>query len=170
MSKPKEQIEELQNILVAEADAYRQLITLTETERIALQTENLDSLTAVTEEKQKLLEQVSAWEQVRTKVVSHLAQEFDLAPDISLLDLITHLDEAMAQKLSAIRAEFIQLVEQLLTLNHGNQLMLQTGLVRVESTFDYLSVLAAPRNNSYTATGSSATASQGGGNMLNWQA
>lgn len=170
MSKPTQKIEELQNILEAEARAYRQLIHLTQTERTALQAENLDELSAVTEQKQKLMEKVSAWEQVRTKVVAHLAREFNLSPDTSLLDLITHLDDTMAQRLSDIRTEFIQLVEQLLTLNHGNQLMLQTGLVRVESTFDYLSVLATPRDNNYTATGNATTASQRAGNMLNWQA
>jgi len=67
MSESAQRIEELQNILVAEAEAYRQLITLTQTERTALQKENLDSLTSVTREKQELLEKVSAWEQLRAK-------------------------------------------------------------------------------------------------------
>jgi len=99
----------------------------------------------------------------------HLAKEFNLPSDISLLDLITHLDDAVAKKLSDIRNEFIQLVEQLLTMNHGNQLMLQSGLVRVESTFDYLSTLATPCDGSYTANGSSHTHQNVGGNMLNRQ-
>jgi flagellar biosynthesis/type III secretory pathway chaperone len=172
MSTSVKQIEELQNILVAESEAYQQLITLTQAERSALQKEDLDNLTSVTQEKQELLEKVSAWEQVRATIMAHLANEFGLPPDVSLLDLITHMDESVADTLSDIRNEFIQLVEQLLTLNHGNQLMLQTGLVRIESTFDYLSTIAAPRNSSYSANGNSATPTrqQASGNMLNWQA
>jgi flagellar biosynthesis/type III secretory pathway chaperone len=169
MTTPTTGIEELHSLLNTEAEGYQQLLALTRVEQTALKEENLVTLTAVTQDKQAVMDKLARWEQAREKLVSVLAAQLNLPPGASMLELIAHLDEAVAARLLEMRNRFINMVELLLTLNHGNRLMLQTSLARVEATFDYLSSVAAPPDGSYTAKGSAHTQNQAAaGNMLNW--
>jgi flagellar biosynthesis/type III secretory pathway chaperone len=164
-------MEELHKVLSNEAETYRQLVDLTQREREALQKESLVDLTEVTHNKEVLMGNLVKLEQLRGQVVTALAKDLNLPAGASLLDLINHLDETIAQKLSTLRQEFINLVEQLLTLNHGNQLLLQSGLAHIEATFDYLASVVTPADGNYTARGGTQPQQQTTtGNMLNWQA
>ncbi|MCG3210096.1 MAG: hypothetical protein FOGNACKC_03725 [Anaerolineae bacterium] len=162
-------IEELQSILTHEAGGYRQLVALAQREHEALRQENLVQLSAAVQDKESLLPQLKKWEAAREQLVTRLAGEFHLPASATLSDLIDRLDEAMARKLSALRQEFVTLLEQLLRLNQTNQMMLQAGLVRVDATFGYLASLAAPSNGHYTPRGASQSQSSAG-QMLNWEA
>jgi flagellar biosynthesis/type III secretory pathway chaperone len=163
-------VEMLHTILSDEAEAYRQLVQLARREHTALQHENLPELVTATRDKEVLMAKLGQWEQKREQLVAHLAKELKLPYGATLSDLIVRLDDTIAHKLSALRQEFVNLMEQLLTLNHSNRLLLQAGLTRVEATFDFLASIAIPADGSYTATGGSHVQSQAAaGNVLNWE-
>ncbi|MEW5960292.1 MAG: flagellar export chaperone FlgN, partial [Chloroflexota bacterium] len=144
-------VEELYKVLSNEADTYRQLVAATQRERLSLQEENLIELSMAAREKEVLMKGLVTWEKTRQHIVATLSEELKLPIGASLLDIILQLDDALAQKLSSLRQEFIKLVEQLLTLNHGNRLLLQTGLARIDATFEYLASLATPTDGNYSA-------------------
>lgn len=164
-------VDALHKALLAEAEAYKKLIALVEREKPALQRENLAGLAELIRDKEALMEEIVQRERAREQLVARLAKALALPETISLSDLITHFDELTAQKLSALRQGFIDLVEQLLILNHGNRLLMQSGLDRVEATFDYLAAVVAPPDGNYTARGANRPQKQlTAGQMLNWQA
>jgi len=162
--------EQLYHLLSKEVDGYRELVNLTQREHTALKEQNLSELTTVVQGKERILLRLKQWEQAHEGLTSQLVEEFQLPLTATLSDLIACLDSAIAPKLMELREEFVSLVEQLIKLNHGNQLMLQAGLVRVEATFNYLASLATPTNGNYTAGGPKTLPSQATtGNVLNWE-
>ncbi|GAB4428677.1 MAG: hypothetical protein Kow0031_08970 [Anaerolineae bacterium] len=163
-------VEQLHTVLANEADGYRQLVAFTRQEQAALKQANLTDLTAVVQQKESLLATLQGWERTREQLVARLAQELGLPPAASLTDLLGKLDQSIAAKLAGLRNEFVLLLEQLLQLNQTNRMMLQAGLVRVDATFDYLAMLAAPPTGHYSASGSDRPApALGGGKVLNWE-
>jgi flagellar biosynthesis/type III secretory pathway chaperone len=164
-------VEQLHTVLANEADGYRQLVAYTRQEQEALKQANLADLAIVVQSKEKLMVTLQMWESTREQLVARLAQEFGLSPTTSLTDLIGKLDQTIAAKLTALRNEFVLLMEQLLLLNHGNRLMLKAGLVRVDATFDYLASLAAPPVGQYSSNGHGhqPPAAIRAGHVLNWE-
>jgi hypothetical protein len=160
---------ELQNTLTKEASGYRKLVELTRREQEALRTNNLVDLAVMVQDKEELLPQLQQWEANREQLVAQLAGEFQLPVAATLTDLIERLDGAIAQKLAALREEFVNLVEQLIRLSHANQMILQAGLVRVDATFQYLASLTATKPAHYSANGAGPSSPQTG-NVLNWEA
>lgn len=161
-------VEKLHQLLVCEANGYRQLVALAQRERAALRAENLAELAAAVQHKESLLPQLKQWETAREQLVARLRQDLQLAATATLGDLLERLDGAIAQKLTVLRTEFVSLVEQLVQLNHGNQLMLHSGLARVDATFGYLASLAAPPDGHYTPRGGGPVQTPTG-NVLNWE-
>ncbi len=176
---PSSTAEELQNVLASEAAAYQRLVELTQCERTALQVGTLVELAATIRDKEAILESLARLEQTRERITAQLSQELKLPAEVSLPDLITRLSEVslnangavegngIAHKWIALRREFINLVEQLITLNQGNRLLIQAELACVDATFDYLGRINAAPDGQYTARGNS-HAQPAAGNVLNW--
>jgi len=163
-------LETLYATLVAEAEDYRQLVAVTEREREALLGNNVTDLNTAIKAKQSLMSHLTRWAEKREQMTLAIAQELNLPANASLTDIIVHLGETIAQKLIAVREEFIDLMEQLITLNYANKLILQSELVRVDSTFDYIAAMAAEPNSNYSAPGANSfAANNASGNILNWQ-
>lgn len=167
---PPSSLESLQQTLTHEIEDYRQLAALTHQERVALQSGNLDDLIATVGAKESLLTRLSTWERNRQQLIAHLAAILKKPASITLSELLTFCDDNIAQKLSALRQEFIALVEQIRGLSQGNQLLLQAELVRVDVTVNYL--LAAITPGGYQPVhmaGNPAPKLPVAGNMLNWR-
>lgn len=177
MTEETRGVEELQQVLAAEAELIRHLVALTEQERAALQMDNLVDLAAITREKEAVLHRLAEREGVREQIVGRLVELLKLSPDVSLPELLFHLDQltGFPARLKAEVADLHQAVvtsmEQLLTLGYGNRSILETGLARVNATFDYLAaVIAPPEAGAYTAKGQNqAKPEAAAGHMLNWQ-
>jgi hypothetical protein len=169
-------VEELYNILKLEAESYRQLIILSQHEQVVLQEENLTGLLTTVREKEVLREQLVQWEQAREEIAGNLVDELRLPATVSLSELIGHLDTRVSlpqrgiiEKLSGLREELINMFEQLIAINYGNQLLIHSGLARVHATFDYLTSLVASSNGNYTHGGQNQKGQAVSGNVLNWQ-
>jgi flagellar biosynthesis/type III secretory pathway chaperone len=160
--------EDLYHALDGEVEACRELVALTQRERLALQADNLDDLAAATQHKEALARSLARWEQVRERIVRRLLEELRLPAGASLSEIIAQTDGAIAHKLVTLRQELAGLMEQLLTLNHGNRLLIQAELARVEATFEYLARVAAPPDGHYTANGNRRSPAAAG-QALNWQ-
>ncbi|NJN92588.1 MAG: flagellar protein FlgN [Anaerolineales bacterium] len=163
-------VDTLHHNLVNEVEDYRQLLSLTQCEQIALQSGNLTDLTATTEAKISLLQRLADWEKKRQQIMAKLAEKLKLPAPPSLSELIAFCDETVAEKLATLRQEFINLTEQVYLLNQGNQLLLQTELVRVNATVNYL-LSGTSAGVGYTTNGISAhlTPPSSAGNVFNWQ-
>jgi flagellar biosynthesis/type III secretory pathway chaperone len=161
-------LEALYQTLSNEVDGYRQLVTLTQSERVVLQTGNLSELMAKIQGKESLLSRLAQWEQARRRIMTSLAERLAL-PVASLSDLLVYCDETIGPKLSTLRQELITLVEQLRSLDQNNQLLLQAELVRVNVTLKFLLSDLAP-DGQYVANGASlAPRLPVTGNVRNWQ-
>lgn len=170
MLTSSEKVEALHQILTKEAATYQQLIEITQRERIALQEEDLVDLETTFRDKKNLIVLLNDWEQNREQLIASIAQELQLPATTSLSELISHFDKAIAHKLSKLRQEFINLVEQLLSLNFGNQLLLRGELDRIDATFDYLALATVPVEGNYTSNKDRRIQKQAAtGNVLNWQ-
>lgn len=156
-------LDALHQTLVSEVKDYRQLVTLTESEQIALQNGNLIDLMATTQGKESLLNRLAQWEQARQRITASLAERLQL-PAASLAELLAHCDQAIGQRLLALRQEFVSLVEQLRALNHSNHLLLQSELVRVNATLNFVLTTFAS-DGPYGQNSRPPIA----GNVLNWQ-
>lgn len=161
-------LDALYQTLTGEVEDYRQLIHLTQREQTALQNGSLADLLATVEGKENLLNRLAQWEQARQRIMASLAQRLQL-PAASLLDLLAYCDGSIGQKLAALRQEFAGLVEQLRSLNQSNQLLLQTELVRVNATLNFVLAIAA-FDGPYSTRGTSQNTSlPAAGHVLNWQ-
>lgn len=178
MTTPSKNAEALYNVLRDQAQAYRQLIELAWQERTALEANDIAQLADITCSKEYIAEKLFHWDEARVKITAHLAEQLKLSTAAPLSDIVSQFDEVnfplqqeIKQGLKDIRQEFVKLVEQLLMLYHGNRMLLEAGLVRVNATFDYISSASLPSNGQYTAKGRNHVPSQAtAGNVLNWQA
>lgn len=163
-------IDSLHHTLANEVEDYRQLLSLTQREQVALQRGSLTDLVATTEAKTSLLQRLADWEKIRQHIVIKLAEKLKLPVTPSLSHLITCCDETVAEKLNTLRQEFISLAVQLRLLNQGNQLLLQTELVRVNATVNYL-LSGTSMGVGYSTSGISAHLAPppSAGNIFNWQ-
>lgn len=168
---PTSAIDNLHHTLANEVEDYRQLLSLTQREQVALQHGSLTDLVATTEAKTSLLQRLADWEKMRQQIVIKLAEKMKLPVTPSLSDLITFCDETAAEKLNALRQEFVILTEQLRLLNQRNQLMLQTELVRVNTTVNYL-FSGTSMGSGYSTNGISThlTPPSSAGTVFNWKA
>lgn len=157
----------LEQTLLEEAAEYRALVSLTEQEQEALMSNDLQGLEQTIREKETLLAKVATWAGKRENLTTTLAAMFGLAANATLTDILSHIEETSAQKMITLREEFIELVERLISLNYTNKMILQTELVRVDSTFQYITTTLSEPANGYTARGSSKNSA--GKNILNWQ-
>lgn len=165
------EVEMLQETLSGEAEGYRQLVIMTQREREALVHNRLDDLNKVVNEKLTLATCLKEWEKRREEVTARLARYFGLPATVSLAELAVCFEEAVAQKILALRDEFVELVEQLVKLNHINQQLLQAELVRIDATFNFIASASTRSNGQYyTAVGNQSDYHQPGGNLLNWRA
>ncbi len=165
---PQTTIEALETVLASEAAEYRQLVALTANEQAALKQGDVVTLTETIRQKQALLPQLNRWAKRREQLTASLAAALHLPANATLTDLLTHIEGAVADTLIALREDFIDLMEQLITLNHANKLILQTELVRVDATYRYItSLLTEPEPvyaPNHTGNGTNAR-----GNILNWE-
>ena len=169
------EVETLQETLSGEAEGYRRLVEMTEREREALVHNRLDDLNKVVSEKLTLATHLKEWEKRREEVTAGLARHFGLPANVSLAELAVCFEEAAAQKILALRDEFVGVVERLAKLNYINQQLLQAELVRIDATFNFIasaSASASAQSNGqyYTAVGNQSDYHQPGGNLLNWRA
>lgn len=157
----------LEQTLLEEAAEYRTLVSLAEREQQALMSNDLQGLEQTIKAKETLLAKVATWASKRESLTATLAAMFGLASSATLTDILVHIEAASAQKMIALRAEFIELVERLISLNYTNKMILQTELVRVDSTFQYITATFSEPTNGYNARGSNKNSA--GKNILNWQ-
>jgi len=160
--------EELLDGLMGETETYRQLMSLTQSERSALQERNLTSLAEIVRQKEAILANLMEGEKTRQQLVARLTQDIGLPGDASLSDIIAALDDPLAQQLARLRQELTDLVDQLLSLNHGNHLLLKAELEQVEATFNYLMSATFSHDGHYSANGEG-TPQAAPGTVLNWE-
>ena len=165
---PEKTIIELGQVLSNEAAEYRQLVVLVAREQAALKSNDLDELNDAVRQKQALIPGINRWTSRREQLTAALAARFNLPTNATLTDILAHFEGAIAQKIIQLREEFIELMEQLITLNHANKMILQTELVRVNSTYDYIAAMLAEPKDGYAASGTTQSG-QNRGNILNWE-
>jgi len=161
-------VEDLHTALAGETETYRELVGLTRRERVALQDKNLTSLAEIVRQKEAVLADLMRGEHTRTQILARLSEEINVPASASLSDIIAVLEGPEAQNLLSLRQELTDLVEQLLSLNHGNHLLLQSELDQVDATFNYLMSSTFTTDGAYTARGD-ARPQATPGTVLNWR-
>lgn len=129
-------VDALRKVLAGETDTFRQLVTVSERERTAIRTDDLTSLAMMTRAKKKLVKELGRLERRRVALVGELAGKAALSKDVTLAELLPHLDDA--GELSAHGEALAVLVERTLALNHANRLLLESELRHIDATVAYL--------------------------------
>jgi flagellar biosynthesis/type III secretory pathway chaperone len=157
---------ELLRILDNQADAFRQLVSVTQREQETLKRGDLDNLKSITLEKQALATRLDELERIRERLVARLSRELNLSEGAYSSEILAGLDEDIDEHFSALQSEFARLGEQLLSLNHGNQILIEARLAQIDATLDYLARNAAAPDGYYTIKGENHTL-PAVGNVLN---
>jgi|GEM_PF-2188243 len=165
---PQSTIEALETVLASEASEYRRLVTLTANEQTALKHGDMITLNETIRQKQALLPQLNRWAKRREQLTASLAAALHLSPDATLTDLLTAIGDTVSDTLVTLRGEFIELMEQLITLNHANKLILQAELTRVDSTYRYIASMLSEPEPVYTPN-RQGNGTGARGNILNWE-
>jgi flagellar biosynthesis/type III secretory pathway chaperone len=159
-------LEELSNELTKETETYRQLVAMTQREQVALLESDVTELSTIIIQKGEIVANLMQQEQLRASLVSSLlGDEVEPSGD-SMAMLLKVVEKSHSAELKEQVQSFMILVKQLLGLNHGNKLLLESHLGHIESTFRFIIRASRPPENSYGAKGillSPASA----GNVLN---
>ncbi len=165
---PQATIEALETVLASEAAEYRRMVALTANEQTALKRGDMVTLNETIRQKQALLPQLNRWAKRREQLTASLAAALHLPADATLTDLLATIGDTVSDTLITLREEFIELMEQLITLNHANKLILQTELARVDSTYRYIASLFSEPEPVY-APNRTGNGTGTRGNILNWE-
>jgi hypothetical protein len=157
-----------QEVLASEVEACRRMVALTLQERSTLETGDVAALAAVLRDKEAALESLNKWHADRERMVRDSMG--DELPDagITLPQTPADMDEASRRELEPLQHELVDLVRQLLVLNHGNRLLIQADLDQIDATFSFLAQATEDDSGIYKGVGTGQLRPVTG-NMLNWE-
>ena len=132
---------QLRDHLDAEAACYRRLLGLAERKQRELIANDMTGFTALVQQEQAALDEVSRLRQVRDRLTKAIATLLNLKEGFRMGLVLEKLPDALKADLVKRRAELAALMERLKTLNERNALLIRQslGLVR-----DILGALMGP--------------------------
>jgi flagellar biosynthesis/type III secretory pathway chaperone len=154
-------IDELQNILQAEIEAYQHLVELQQAEKRLLVARALEPFLTNLHAKEHRLRAITQLEQQRHTVLQRLAPLLDL-PDtnVTLQQLSTRLPEPLASRLLHCRTRLQEVVHTLQRCNRENAWLLQDSLALIDETLAFFAALA-PNRPTYQRSGTFVPPTQG---------
>lgn len=130
--------------LEEEAEAYQGLYQLLQEEREALVQWSIGNLSDIVEKKEKQLEEIYQLEEQRTEFLDSIQTELEKAglgfldgkENLTLTDIIKAVKQDKRKQLITIQKELAQLVRDVTTTNHTNQILLKRSYELVNANLN----------------------------------
>lgn len=147
----------IENTLAAELRVTQTIASLTESERVALQKNDLNALAELANKKEAQMGELARIEQTRSEAVASYTSENQIADATTALrdETLARLDRTAAQRIKVLRDGVQAYVERTRSLNTGNHALLQVALDRNAALRDFLLQLVSahdtygPRGDNY---------------------
>jgi flagellar biosynthesis/type III secretory pathway chaperone len=140
-------------ILTNEIEVYRELHKLFLNERTLLVKSSIDELYENSSKKETFILKAKMLEEVRTNLAEKIFRLLDIEEqDVNLSKLLCYADSDQREKLTECQLSLHYLLTEINKLNKKNKLLLDSSLIYVQRSIDFINQLIYP-NSSYLSTG-----------------
>jgi len=140
-------------VLKNEMEVYEELHKLFMNEQALLVKSSIDELHENSSKKETCVLKAKMLEEVRTNLAEKIFRLLDIdEKDVNLSGLLCYADGAQRQKLMECQLNLRYLLNEINKLNKKNKLLLDSSLVYVQRSIDFLNQLICP-NSGYLNTG-----------------
>jgi flagellar biosynthesis/type III secretory pathway chaperone len=142
-------VAELKIILEEELCTHRDLLDLSHRERKAIIEGNIDQLQNIVSRKGEIIAHVKTLEERRQQVSAKAGHDLELGtPDITLKDLIEHMDTSQRKIFQSIHDDLIFILKQLGRINRLNARLISRSFEYVDNNIKFF-VESALHNTTY---------------------
>lgn len=127
----------LEAALVSEFRAYQILVTLTQDERQALLSSNVQALQDLLNQKESLLGNLERLESARTTALGNWARAANVEAH-TVTEVLANLESPAVERMQRLRDGILALIAQLQELSHGNRALANSALEGVEAVHNFL--------------------------------
>ncbi|MBO5483700.1 MAG: flagellar protein FlgN [Lachnospiraceae bacterium] len=151
-------MEELIAVLSSERDIYQNLIPVSEKKTTVLVKGDLKELQKVTEEEQRLLDQVYAIDKRREKIIANMGVVLNKDPkelDLTTLAKLMGKQPEEKKQLSQLHDSLRQVMKCLVAANEKNKELIENSLEMIEFNVNFIqSTRMSPGSNNYNRNAS----------------
>lgn len=151
-------MEELIAVLSSERDIYQNLIPVSEKKTTVLVKGDLKELQKVTEEEQRLLDQVYAIDKRREKIIANMGVVLNKDPkelDLTTLAKLMGKQPEEKKQLSQLHDSLRQVMKRLVAANEKNKELIENSLEMIEFNVNFIqSTRMSPGSNNYNRNAS----------------
>ena len=144
-----ENIEELYNILSEEYKLYQKLNNTASEKNEAIVENDVDDLAKVVEKEDELLAEIEEYEEKRTKIITKLAEKYNLKEDFKYSNLINNFPEEWQDKFSELRSKLLEVIDEIHEKNEENTMLLDEAIKLNNFSLNMLSKAVSPENGTY---------------------
>ena len=131
-------VEELKEILKNEVLLYQTLLELGQKKKEIITQGKVKELDQITQVEQSLVLKIGKEEQTREKVVEMIRKEVSLRDDITVSELIYHLEEEDQQALEVERQNLLSILGSIKETNDLNKVLIQDSLEFIKFNLNLL--------------------------------
>lgn len=143
----------LLDVLKNEIDVYRELHKLFLNEKVFLVKSSMDELCKNSSKKETCVLKTKMLEEVRTNLAEKIFKLLDIdKKDMNFSKLLSYGDDAQRQELTECQLSLRFLLAEINKLNKRNKLLLDSSLIYVQKSIDFINQLICP-SSSYLSTG-----------------
>ncbi len=151
-------MEELIVVLEKERDIYQSLIPISEKKTLALVKSDLKALQTVTDEEQRLLDQVYAADKKREQIIANMGVVLNKDPkelDLTTLAKLMGKQPEEKKKLSQLHDSLRLVMKRLVAVNEKNKELIENSLEMIEFNMNFIqSTRMSPGSNNYNRNAS----------------
>ena len=151
-------MEELIVVLEKERDIYQSLIPISEKKTLALVKSDLKALQTVTDEEQRLLDQVYAADKKREQIIANMGVVLNKDPkelDLTTLAKLMGKQPEEKKKLSQLHDSLRLVMKRLVAVNEKNKELIEKSLEMIEFNMNFIqSTRMSPGSNNYNRNAS----------------
>lgn len=141
-------IQTLIKVLEYENRMYKELIEISSQKTDVVIQGNIEVLKQLIEKEQQLVAETKKLEQAREQILTQLSNAFGITPEeITLQDLIEHLDQEDKKAFNLVREKLQKTVIQLQYKNNLNQKLLENSLEYVQFSMNLITESGIQGNN-----------------------
>lgn len=148
-----QKINDLMDILEREAGIYEDLLKLSRDKTDIIVKGKVTELDNITKLEQTLILNMAKLEALREKIVNDLSAEIYVNPsEITVSELLKHLDDSQAQRLEAYKTNLLNTISEIKDINEVNSKLINNSIDYINFSVNILSSTPAGDNN-YGNTG-----------------
>jgi hypothetical protein len=149
-------IDHLISVISREAAAFDSYLTLLEQQKAALVANDLECLSAITEQLRDVVVQTRLLGREREKTIEQIRSSHDIDGNLTLSRLLDLVDDTRAVRLTRLQELILSLNDQITDVRNTNAMLLNQSRKSITSMMIMLARIQHP-DNTYSRTGSDRT-------------